>query len=39
MNIKKNERNIEAINNIDIFNHDLEFKKTSILFKKIDNDN
>ena len=39
MNIKKNERNIEAINNIDIFNHDLEFKKTSILFKKIEDDN
>ena len=39
MNLKKNERMLSAINNDDIFNHDLEFKKTTILFKKIDDDN
>jgi methionyl-tRNA synthetase len=39
MNLKKNERVISAINNKDVFNHDLEFKKTSILFKKIEDDN
>ena len=39
MNLKKEERNISAINNVDIFNHNLEFKKTSILFKKIEDDN
>ena len=39
MNLKKNERIISAINIEDIFNHDLEFKKTSILFKKIEDDN
>jgi len=39
MNLKKNDRLISAINNNDIFNHDLEFKKTSILFKKIEDDN
>jgi len=39
MNLKENEILISAINNNDIFNHDLEFKKTSILFKKIEDDN
>jgi methionyl-tRNA synthetase len=39
MNLQKNERNISAINNIDIFNHNLKFKKTSILFKKIEDAN
>ena len=39
MNLKKNEREISAINNKNIFNHDIEFKKTSILFKKIEDDN
>ena len=39
MNLNKNERMISAINNNDIFNHNLEFKKTSILFKKIEDDN
>ncbi len=39
MNLKKDERTILAINNNDIFNHNLEFKKTSILFKKIEDDN
>jgi len=39
MNLKKNERVLSAINNKDVFNHDLEFKKISILFKKIEDDN
>ena len=39
MNLKKNERDISAINTNDIFDHNLEFKKTSILFKKIEDDN
>ena len=39
MNLKKNGRIISAINNNDNFNHDLEFKKISILFKKIEDDN
>ena len=39
MNLKDNERVITAINKDDIFNHDLEFNKTSILFKKIEDDN
>jgi methionyl-tRNA synthetase len=39
MNLKSKERLISAINKNDIFNHDLEFKKTSILFKKIEDDN
>ena len=39
MNLKKDKRLISAINNDDIFDHNLEFKKTSILFKKIEDDN
>ena len=39
MNLKNNEKNISSINNVDIFNHELEFKKTTILFKKIEDDN
>ena len=39
MNLKKNERFVSAINTNDIFDHNLEFKKTSILFKKIEDDN
>jgi len=39
MNLKKNERLVSAINTNDIFDHNLEFKKTSILFKKIEDDN
>jgi methionyl-tRNA synthetase len=39
MNLKKEDRLLKSINNNNIFNHDLEFKKTSILFKKIENDN
>ncbi len=39
MNLSKEDRIISAINNNDVFNHDLEFQKTSILFKKIEDDN
>ena len=39
MNLKEEEKKIQAINNFDVFNHDLEFKKASILFKKIEDDN
>ena len=39
MNLKIEDRLIKSIFNKDIFNHNLEFKKTSILFKKIENDN
>ena len=38
MNLKKDQKNLNTVNNLDIFNHDVEFKKISILFKKIDND-
>ena len=39
MNLKIEDRLLKSIFNKDIFNHNLEFKKTSILFKKIENDN
>ena len=39
MNLKKEDRLLKSINNENIFDHNLEFKKTSILFKKIENDN
>ena len=39
MNLKKDHRLLKSINNQDIFDHNMEFKKTSILFKKIENDN
>ena len=39
MNLKKKEQKLTAINNADIFNHDLKFKKITILFKKIEDDN
>jgi methionyl-tRNA synthetase len=39
MNLKNEEKKIKAVSNVDIFNHNLEFKKISILFKKIDDDN
>jgi len=39
MNIKKKDRYISFINSLDVFNHELVFKKTSILFKKIEDDN
>ena len=39
MNLKKESKLLKGIHDIDIFDHNLEFKKTSILFKKIENDN
>jgi len=39
MNLKKEDRLLESINNNNVFDYNLEFKKTSILFKKIENDN
>ena len=39
MNLPKECRLLKAIHNINIFDHNLEFKKISILFKKIENDN
>ena len=39
MNLNKEDMLLKSINNKNIFDHDLKFKKTSILFKKIENDN
>jgi methionyl-tRNA synthetase len=39
MNLKKEDRLLESISKLNIFDHKLEFKKTSILFRKIENDN
>jgi methionyl-tRNA synthetase len=39
MNLKEDEKNLNTINKIDIFNHDIKFKKTTILFEKIEDDN
>ena len=39
MNIKNEGRLLKSIIDKNAFNHNLEFKKTSILFKKIENDN
>jgi len=39
MNLKKDDRFLKSISNKNVFDHNLEFKKTSILFKKIENDN
>ena len=39
MNLENKKNYLNTVNNIDIFNHDLEFKKISILFKKIEDDN
>ena len=39
MNLKKNEKTLKSISKTDIFNDKLEFKKTTILFKKIEDDN
>ena len=39
MNMKKEDRLLESINKKNIFNHNQEFQKTQILFKKIENDN
>ena len=38
MNLKKEDRLLESINKKNIFNHNQEFQKTQILFKKIEND-
>ena len=39
MNLTDEDRLLKSITNENIFNHNLEFKKTSILFKKIEDDN
>ena len=39
MNLKNEDRLLKSITNKNIFNHNLEFKKTSVLFRKIENDN
>jgi len=39
MNLKKENRLLASITNQEVFDHTLVFKKTSILFKKIENDN
>ena len=38
MNLQNTEKNLKSINNMDIFNHNLQFQKISILFKKIEDD-
>ncbi len=39
MNLKKDERKLSSINNVDIFDHDTKFDKITILFRKIEDDN
>jgi len=39
LNLKNEDRLINSISDIDLFDHDKPFQKTSILFKKIDDDN
>ena len=39
MNLHNDERLLKSITHKNIFNHTKEFKKTTILFKKIENDN
>jgi len=39
MNLEDQEKKLNAINKNNIFKHDVEFKKISILFKKIEDDN
>ena len=39
MNLEDQDKKLKAINKNDIFKHDREFKKISILFKKIEDDN
>jgi methionyl-tRNA synthetase len=39
MNLEDQQKKLISINKTDIFKHDLEFKKISILFKKIEDDN
>ena len=39
MNLDDNKKKLKFVNNVNIFNHDINFKKISILFKKIEDDN
>ena len=39
MNVKKEHRSINKINNLECFDHDKELKRLDILFSKIENDN
>ena len=39
MNLNSNDRLLKSLLNKNIFDHSLEFQKTSILFKKIEDDN
>ena len=39
MNLQKKNRSLKAIHDVNIFDHNLKFKQTSILFRKIENDN
>ena len=39
MNVRKENRTISKIDNLECFDHDKELKKLEILFTKIDNDN
>jgi methionyl-tRNA synthetase len=39
MNLKKEDSLLESISKKNVFDYNIEFKKTSILFKKIENDN
>ena len=39
MNLNSNDRVLKSLMNKNIFDHNLEFQKTSILFKKIEDDN
>ena len=39
MNLNSNDRLLKSLMNKNIFDHNLEFQKTSILFKKIEDDN
>ena len=39
MNIRKENRTISKIENLECFDHDIELKKLEILFTKVDNDN
>ena len=39
MNVKKEKRSINQINNLECFDHDKELKELDILFNKIENDN
>ena len=39
MNVKKENRNINQINNLECFDHEKKLKELDILFKKIEDDN